>query len=208
MFAAETTDMRPLNFFPASCLFLLFALLSCKKENVSAPVTPEPAHPQMQYWDLHNTEVVDMNRKYIDVDCDGVKDFFFEVLPVGDPHLRKSSYQFYAYSKTHTAFLIDGSEETPALQRGERVGDTLAGHTWWPVSAPVLASYVMPEGQAPYWAGSWKNASHRFLPYRIQRMGKIHYGWVELSLDNSRRKLILHRAAIAIEPLKAIKAGV
>jgi hypothetical protein len=38
----------------------------------------------MLYTDLKQTEVIDMNRKYIDIDANGRSDFFFEVLPVAD----------------------------------------------------------------------------------------------------------------------------
>lgn len=186
-----------------AALFLLL-LVSCKKDKDMPPPT---AHPVMQYTDLHNLEVIDMNRKYIDVDSDNQSDFFFEVLPVADPLLQRTSFRFYAYSKTHTSLLNADPDQTPALDAGAVIGASFPGYSWWEISGAVLAKEVTPANGNPYWEGTWKNAVRKYLPVRLARQGKHFFGWIEMTLDHSTKKLILHKAALSTEARKEVKAG-
>jgi hypothetical protein len=60
----------------------------------------------------------------------------------------------------------------------------------------------------PYWEKPWKDAIHKFLAIRVHRNGQLYYGWVELSMDRSRSKLILHRSGISKIADKPVKAGI
>ena len=84
---------------------------------------------------------------------------------------------------------------------------TFPGYTWYEIYAVVVAEEIRPDNAAPYWDGSFKNASHKYLPVRIQRNGQYYFGWIELTMDKENRKLILNKAGISTEPGKEIKAG-
>ena len=59
----------------------------------------------------------------------------------------------------------------------------------------------------PYWEKEWKDVSHKFLAIQVKRDGKLYHGWIELSMDTVNSKLILHRAAIAKEAGRQVRAG-
>src|SRR6187551_1761456 len=81
-------------------LFVLTALLSCKKVNpvTSEPLPPSATHPVMIYNDLHSAEVKYGQYKYLDIDNDGSFDLLFDVTLLGDPILQRDRLQFYANS--------------------------------------------------------------------------------------------------------------
>ena len=184
---------------------LLFFLSSCDKEVCEEPAYPLPA---LHYTDLHNVEVKSGTFTRVDVDGNGTTDFSFETLLVGDPILKRDRLQFYAESKVETYLPVNGSEQVPMLSQGEWVRAEHPGHTWYEISAIVLAEKITPMDGAPYWDGMWKAAAHKFLPIMIRKEGVLrYYGWVELSFDTAAGKLILHRAAIATEANKEVRAG-
>ena len=77
-------------------LFAVLVLSACEKDNEDN--VPKP-HPVMQYKDLHNAEVKIGQPQRLDLDDDGITDFNFGVLLLGDPILQRDRLQFYAFSK-------------------------------------------------------------------------------------------------------------
>lgn len=188
-------------------VFVLFLFSFCKKDYDNTPLPGQPAHPVMQYTNLQHVEVVDMNRKYIDIDADGKSDFFFEVLPVADPLLQRGRLQFYVYSRIHSSLLNADPDLTPALQADDSIQASVPGYDWWEISAPVLAEEITPNNGASYWTGNWKNAAEKYLPVRLRKDSKHYFGWIKMTLDTATRKLILHKAGLSTEADKAVKAG-
>lgn len=179
-------------------------LSSCDKE-----VCEEPGllHPRMQYTDLQNFEVKYGTTKRVDVDGNGTTDYYFETLLVGDALGQRDRLQFYADSRIDTYLPVNESEQVPQLSTGDMVKAQYNTYTWYEISAIVLAEKITPVTGQPYWEGPWKNVSHKFLPIMIRKDGQRYYGWIELSFDTAAEKMILHRAAIASEADKEVKAG-
>lgn len=57
------------------------------------------------------------------------------------------------------------------------------------------------------WYGNWKAAVKKYLPFQLTINNKKHNGWVELSIDITNQKVVLHKAAYTRYPEKEIKAG-
>lgn len=184
---------------------ILFFLSACEKN----PVCEEPTAPlpTMRYTDLQNFEIKYGTYKRVDVDGDGKTDFYFETLLLGDALGQRDRLQFYADSRVDTYLPVNENEQVPMLSAGDWVKVEHPGHTWYEISAIVLAEKVMPLNGETYWDGMWKAASRKFLPIMIKKEGLHYYGWIELSFDTAAERMILHRAAIATEANKEVKAG-
>jgi hypothetical protein len=176
--------------------------IACSKK---PPLTPV-SHPQMIYKDLSNAEVKYGQIQRIDVDNDGTHDFLFSVLLVGDPVLQRDRMQFYAHSGIERNLLNNDQDESPMLNKGDSIGKTHSGYTWWQISSIVLAEKIITDNGS-YWQGLWKNADHKYLPIQIQRNGRLYHGWVELSFNTIEEKLILHKSAISKEEERSVQAG-
>lgn len=161
----------------------------------------------MQYTDLKDAEVVDMNRKYIDINADGRSDFFFEMLPVSDPAGNRNRRLFYAYARAHAALLNADPEQTPALKANETIGASFPGYEWFEASTPLLTEEITPVNGNAFWEGNWKDAAPAYLPVKVHRNSQVYFGWIQMSVNKTARKLILHKAALSTEATKTVKAG-
>lgn len=164
-------------------------------------------HPRMRYTDLQNVEIKPGSFKRLDLDGDGVVDFSFQTQLVGDPVLVRDRLQFYVTSKIKTNLLNDANDESPVLSRGEQIMLNHPGYIWYEISSIVLTEKISTMNPPPFWQGRWSEASHKYLPVQIDKDGKLYMGWIELSMDKTAEKLILHRAAICLEPGLAVRAG-
>jgi hypothetical protein len=188
-------------------LLLIVGSLACNKStSIVQPSLPVNPHPQMRYTDLQNAEVSFRNEKPADVDGDGVTDFFFGVILVGDPVLQRDRLQYYAMSGIKRNLLNDANDQSPMLNRMDSVANTHPGYTWWEVSSILLAEKIITFNGA-HWEGFWKNASHKFLPIQLDRNGELFNGWIEVSFNTATEKLVLHRAGLSKEKGKTVKAG-
>jgi hypothetical protein len=163
--------------------------------------------PKMRYTDLQGAEIKSGTWQRLDVDGDGTIDFSFQTLLVGDPILERDRLQFYVSSKIKTNLLNDANDESPVLTKGEQIMLNHAGYTWYEISAIVLTEKITTMTPPAFWQGRWSEASHRYLPIQIDKNGKLYMGWIELSMDKAAEKLILHRAAISLDPNQTIRAG-
>ncbi|WP_121356079.1 hypothetical protein [Flavisolibacter nicotianae] len=192
--------MRHLLIFTVATLLLT----ACHKQ----PERPSPVnqHPQMHYLDLGNAEVKYLQGKGFDINGDGKTDFWFHVQLVGDPLLQRDRLQFIASSTIHSNLLNDPDDHSPVLNRMDPISPIMVGYDWWEISAIVLTEKIMMIAGS-YWEGAWKNAVHKYLPIQLETQGKNYQGWVELTFDMDKEKLILHRAALCTEAEKEVKAG-
>ena len=175
---------------------------SCRKTEVIDPVQ----FPDVKYILLHDAEISSGKWKAVDVDEDGINDFNFHTLLVGDPLLQQDKLQYYAGSGIEDYLLNNELEQTPCLYKYDDISMHLPGYEWNHISSIILAEKVTGITDPPFWRGNWKNASHRYLPFRINRNGKDFLGWIELSLNTETGKIILHRAALSTKPNVSIKA--
>lgn len=164
-------------------------------------------HPPMRHTDLQDIEVRPGSSRSLDLDGDGTKDFFFYTQLVGDPVLKRDRLQYYAGSTIKTNLLSDANDESPVLPQGAQVMLNHQGYTWYEISAIVLTEKITTMTPPSFWQGRWSEASHQYLPVQINKGGKLYMGWIELSMDKTAEKLVLHRAAIAKEPGRTVRTG-
>jgi hypothetical protein len=187
-------------------VWLLPAMLfACTRERVQPVPTP---HPQMFYSDLHNTGVKFGQHQFIDMNGDNSIDILFSTVLVGDPVLKRDRRQFYINADFDVFLLTNSNEETPVLNNGNAITlGSPAGYNWFNASSVVLAEKIIEETGPDHWEGNWKNASHQYLPVQVRKNDLRYNGWVETSFNTNSGEIILHRAAIAKEAGKDIKAG-
>ena len=194
--------MRQVLIFTTAALLMLQA---CKKQPVTnlPTETPETA---MIYKDLQDAVVSTSHSKSIDIENDGITDFSFGVMLLGDPILQRDRLQFFANSKVDRNLLNDDQDQSPILNKTEKISVSYPGYTWYEISNIVLVEKII-TNNGSYWDGLWKNASHHYLPIQIKKDKKLYNGWIELSFDTSGEKLILHKAGLSTEADKDVKAG-
>jgi hypothetical protein len=160
----------------------------------------------MKYTNLQEATVDHLHPRSVDIDKDGINDFSFGVLLVGDPVLERDRLQFLAHSKPNTNLLNNNEDQSPVLNRLDIISKTHSGYEWFEISAIVLAEKITTMAES-FWEGLWKNATHKYLPVQVKKNNKFYNGWIELSFDANTEQLILHRAAISTEENRDAKAG-
>jgi hypothetical protein len=186
-------------------LSVVLLIVSCRKHDC-----PEPpvAHPQMRYTGLNNLALQFGQQQSIDLDGDNAKDLLFTSALVGDPILKRDLRQYYVTAAFHVSLLVNQHEQTPVLSNGDPIKQQdNAGGTWYNANSIVLAEQIIELTGPAHWEGNWKNASRQYIAIQIERNGARYNGWVEVSFDTDAGTLVLHRAAIALEVSKAVKAG-
>lgn len=99
-------------------------------------------------------------------------------------------------------------EETPALNKEDAITiSNPPGFNWYNASSLVLAEKIIEETGLAHWEGNWKNADHHYLPVQVRNKNLRYNSWVEVSFKMDSEELILHRAAVAVEAGRDVKAG-
>jgi hypothetical protein len=187
-------------------LTALLLATGCKKTPCVCP--PEPDDPKMEYTALNDKTVAFNSGYWFDLDKDGQNDFGFSTLLVGDPILRRDYRQYSIVSNFYTYCQVNDNEETPVLQKGDKIGSVpLQGFHWYNASHVVIAQKIVEESGIS-WSGNWRQVAHAYQPVSILKGDKTYYGWIELSFDMQNERIILHRAAVAKEAGVEVKAGV
>ena len=184
-------------------LLLTIIAASCRRSEIVEPIH----HPGMKYTDLKNAEMKVGKSQRADIDGDGVDDFAFGTLLVGDPVFQRDRLQFYAYSFIKKNLLVDGEEQTPVKSRNEKISSFQDGYNWFEIAAIVLAEKITPLQGMVNWQGAWKHADHKFLPVQLDKNGQLYNGWIEVSFDMADEKLILHRSGISMEADQTVLAS-
>ena len=191
------------KFFLFSNIILLLA--SCQKDDESPGNSVPP--PAMIYTNLQDAEIIFGGGKGLDIDGNGSVDFAFHTLYVGDALLKRDRKQYYITSGIGRNLLNDANDQSPVLNKGDKVMPTHPGYDWWQVSAILLAEKIIPEDAIEFWQGNWKNASRKYMPVQVLKDQKPYHGWIELSFDTNNEKLILHKAALCTLPDVEVRAG-
>ena len=183
----------------------LIAISACHKTPVAAP---PPVVPEMDYSNFNDTTVAFGKYFSYDLDHNGIKDFGFFTILVGDPILQRDYRQYRLAVAFQTSLAVDSNEQTPVLAKNAVISAGLpTGHNWYNASDLVLAQKVIGTTEASFWEGSWKNVRHQYVAIQVTRNNLMYYGWLEISFDTVAEKLIVHRAAVCKEAGKEIKAG-
>ena len=198
------------SFFLAACVATL--LFSCKKDNDSdapgAPLPPPVERDGIFYLDLQDFSVTENSRKRLDLDGDGVWDFSFSTLRIGDPLNNEDRTEFFVGSNQHAYLMFNSTENVPAFTSGQEIplGNT-DGWNWFEIGYSVLIAKIIRTTPPVLWDGSWKTTQNRFIPVQLRRAAGIYCGWIEVSADTAGSRVILHRVAISRVANKTIKAG-
>lgn len=186
-------------------LTALLLTTGCKKTTCVCP--PESADPKMEYTEFNDKTIAFKSGYWFDLDKDGQNDFGFSTLLVGDAILRRDYRQYYIVSNFYTNCQVNDNEETPVLQKGDKISPVpLAGFHWYNASHVVIAQKIIEE-DGTSWSGNWKQIAHAYQPVSILKGDKTFYGWIEISFDMQSEKIILHRAAVAKEADVEVRAG-
>ena len=188
----------------------LIILSACSKKDVNDPPKhPDSEFPEMLVTELNDAEVKPKQHQILDLDRDGVNDLVFATWHIGDPVENEDEVLFFAASGTESSLMVAGENVSPRFSKNEIIPVNPAdGYNWYIVAQVEMAMKNIGNDAPPYWEKDWKDASHKFLAVQVKRANKLYYGWVEVSMDTANSKLILHRAAIAKQPGRAVKAGI
>jgi len=197
---------REENYMNRLLIFLLVAVLlyGCKKSDDPLP------EPTMEFLSLNNVEVKDGTFQRVDLGEINSPDFTFSSRTITDQTLNQTKFQFFVTTRIDSYLMLTtGTQSGKKFTKGDSIRTVAsAGSTWSSFTLMILAQKITPAAGASYWDGEWKDASHHFLPIKITRKnGDVHVGWIELSMDIASEKVILHRAAISIDPEKNVRAG-
>lgn len=191
-------------------ILLVLLLASCCKTPISpANPYPEPVpQPGMKYINLKDAIVKPGSNQLLDIDGDGLRDLNFKVYLVGDPILKRDRY-FYAVSSFENSRLpAAGENESPVMNKEDLIPvKNVPGYEWYLVAEVNLVQKVIEMTSAPYWTGSWVNAHGSYLAFQVIKGPSVFNGWVQLSFDKNNGQIVLHHAAISLNPNVDIKAG-
>lgn len=196
-----------ISFLIISTLVILSAC--SKKDVVDPPKLPDNEFPEMLVTELNDAEVKQQEHQTLDLDKDGVNDLVFAIWYIGDPVEREDEVLFFAASGTQSSLMVGGENVSPRFSKNDIIPvNPIEGYNWYIVAQVEMAMKNIGYDAPPYWEKDWKDASHKYLAVQVKRANKLYYGWVEVSMDTANSKLILHRAAIAKQPGRAVKAGI
>lgn len=197
------------NYFMKKFWILLLPVLlfnACSEKDIIDP--PAGTHPQMRYTDLDNVSVKFGQQKALNIDGDNTIDLLFSTALVADPIARVDKRRYYVNASFDVFSLVNEQEETPVLNKNEVIAiNNHSGFTWYNASSLVLAEKIIEETGPDHWEGNWKNADHKYFAVQVRKNDLRYNGWVEVSFKMDAGELILHRAGVAIEAGKNIKAG-
>jgi hypothetical protein len=179
---------------------------ACKKDPAPAPPPPTP-HPKMRYTNLNSRPVPFGGLHRIDMDGDNNLDVTFSTILVGDPLAEVDKEQYIVTTPLHASLLVNDQEETPVFNLGDSI--KIEGHRqslWYNASSVILAQKII-GFSSEHWEGNWRNTERKYAGLQIEKNGLRYNGWVELSFSTTLNQIILHRAAIAEEAGKPVRAG-
>jgi hypothetical protein len=187
-------------------VLLLVLLIGCDKKDRHD--TPPPIPVQMRYTKLNDQALGFGQQKLLDLDGDNAADLLFSTVLIGDPVLERDRRQYFLGSMFHVSLLINENEQMPILNAGNTVAaQAPQGYNWYNANSATLAEKIIPMIGNPSWQGDWKNVQHKYIAIQVAKDNQEYFGWVEVSFDTMTEKLILHRAAIAIQPGRSVIAG-
>jgi hypothetical protein len=183
---------------------------ACSKPIDIQPVTPAPGYnQQIRYTNLNNREVLfARNATVLDVNQDGQYDLIFGTQLVGDPIYQVDKRQFLASAHIDTYIPVNFAEQFPALSFGQQIPLLdFNGYTWYNASSSILMERWEDVRGNITWRGNWLAATSKYLPIQIHKNSRRYNGWVELTVDHTAQKIVLHRMAVHTIPETAIRAG-
>jgi hypothetical protein len=161
----------------------------------------------MQYQNLKDAVVTFNESQAVDLDQDGVNDMIFGLNPLDDA---RPGYGFDLQSRDRVEMYADKGDSIPALVEGTFIREIPQDPWHWDREASLLCSFESGtlNGDEDKWEGYWTHVSNRYLGVRLRRGALWYPGWIRMSMDTNLYILVLHDAAISVEPADLIEAGV
>jgi len=176
--------------------------LATSAAGVGVLALAQPAEARIVYTKIHYRIPIDTSY-LLDLNHDGVTDF--RLLRQFIPTSSGSAYaSLWAQPLYPTLNKVEGSRGQPfVLKRGARIGSP------WSYSSNHLMALEDRKGAKE---GHWVNVTDRYLGLKFSINGKVHYGWVRLTVTAQRNALHIVNATVtgyAYEtiPNKPIIAG-
>lgn len=167
----------------------------------------EPKGPVMQTTNLNDEEITEKSHMALDINNDGLIDLGFNTPLIGDPVYHRTIFEFLLMpTRNSTLLLVNDDLESPIFKKGDQIGATFAGSKW-SANAYVPLVQKFTEQTGSYWYGLWHSASHQYLGIELIVNGEPYFGWIELSIDTDKEKLILHKMAICTKANMPVTAG-
>jgi len=193
------------------CYLLTTVILySCKKDQALPETEPNTL---MMYQELGNQEIGVGTSQSIDIDQNGTNDLFFSITERTNPITGINEYCAIVFNLTGTYFPVKNEDQVPILSLGDKIHKDFfktPTYKWSPWNTTYLAKKQINLSSTHNWEGPWVGGSHKYIPFFIEWiLGSLTYGWIEISFDANRDKIILHRSAVAHinEFNKVVRAG-
>ena len=184
---------------------IILILAACKKEKLII----EPRPPQVLYTDLSSKVMNITTPATVDINGDGISDVWFEIFYTRDNNLKKHVHQFVASASNETKLLMNVQQLSPILNHGKGIFNIQNdGYEWKNPANVELAKRTLTENDGTItWEGAWKEVEHRYLAVQITKNGAVYNGWIELSFDTVKERVVLHRSGVSKEVGSFIVAG-
>jgi hypothetical protein len=182
----------------------MICLASCKKD-----VTIEPGTPKMTYTDLSSKVINITTPAGVDINGDGASDVWFEIFHTRNKNLKQDVHRFVASPSEESKLLVNDQNGTPIINNGNGIYNIQnAGYLWETGMQTELATRTLIEGEAlPTWEGAWKDVQHKYLAVQVTKNGLVYNGWIELSFDTPKERIVLYRSGLSQEAGVAVVAG-
>lgn len=190
-------------------LLTVVSIFSCAKNSVNSNTESGNSTPAMGFRTLNNQEInLATNRFDLDVNEDGDLDLTFEVKRDNDDLKQIKQASFRIISSFYSSLPLNGNNEVePMIQSTYIPTENFKGNTWKKEATVSILEKSVTESGSAQWRGNWANVGRKYLPFQLQRNNERFGGWIELTIDNSNGKIILHKAAFSKVSGKTIKAG-
>jgi hypothetical protein len=198
-------------FFFAVMKYILLAAMvisfaSCKKEKEENTTV---SHPLMTYQDLTGKVINISTPAGVDITGDGTSDLWFDIFSTREDAQNKDIHRFSVSTGEQGKILVNTQNASPIITEGTTLKlNGIDGYHWKaPASTELAKRTFIRNTPAPVWEGQWKDVQNRYLAVQVTMNGEIYNGWIELSFDTAKERVILFRSAISKEPGKDIIVG-
>lgn len=178
----------------ALLIFLGFTSCDRAKENEE----DELSSSNIIYKNMGDVEIAFNKSISCDVDDDGINDFTIGSQKIISTSEQSTNNRYFFTGSFRLYSPIDNMEQTRLLSVGDIVSENnFPTYEWFNSSKIILVEKVIPLSGNIFWKGEWRDVSHMFMAFAVEKNEKRYYGWLELSFSKEKEAVILHRSAIS-----------
>jgi hypothetical protein len=184
--------------------------LAASAAGVSLLALAQPSQAKILY--TKTNQIISTNGVYpLDLNHDGTVDFLIQQQGL----LSSGSEGNGVWAKEAFGNAVQGSTGlyswtfASALKEGATIGPNRRFVSNSEPAGEIMAEYVCTYNSCRGWIGQWVNVANRYLGLRFQIDGRIHYGWVRLSIQTQSFRITARLTGYAYETIvnKTIRAG-